>query len=753
MSHLRVIFYIIIFFSWYPISSQTVKGIIKKFDTNETLPFVTVKTNKELVFTNKYGFYSINVLKNDSITFSAVGFQTETIKGITKDSLLNIEMTEKEILLKDIIVVADTPNEMFNGINISVQKIKEIPTLFGESDIIKSLVFLPGVVPVSEASNGISVRGGATNQNLILLDNAPVYNLNHLFGLFSVLNPDAIKSLQFYKSYIPARFGGRLSSILDIDLYDGNANRLKKEISIGLISSRFKIDGPIKQNTTFSLALRSSYFSLFLLPSYFSFKTTGYNEFFNYWLYDINAKIKSKISEKVTLTTGFYNGQDYWVSKYGNKLENTTQQTVWGNVASTAKMEWILSSKIFSTTNLLFSHYNQNITNSGNFDNKFLKEGIKSELSDFGLKQTFDYYFKNNIQFNVGFDFIKHNIIPSYLTPSREIQVNKGTEANQFLELKLGNQKKIYSTLGVRIVRYQIEDSVFVKLEPRLGLNINLNKFKNISFSFTRNNQFIHQVSSNTVGLPLDIWLSSGKNIEPEKANQYSISFNSKKNTFEWQNEIYYKKYDKLLDFNSGFSLYNLTSSKIENFINNGIGYSSGIENHLKITKPYFSIDFAYTLSVSKLKIDGINNNKWYYSPQDRRHVFTSNGSFQIKPNKIKLGISFILYSGNPTTVPDAVINLYRNEHLQNYPNFIYTERNNFRMPVYHRADFNITFNGKTKFHKEKTTIFGIYNLYNRANPFYLDIKTIENNNIYSFNLVKIGVLPILPYISYNWKW
>jgi hypothetical protein len=753
MTFSNLIFYLIILLFHFTLSAQTVQGVIKKLGTDEPLPFVTVKTKNEVVISNKYGFYSINISKNESIIFSAIGDQSEIIKGVACDSLINIEMVEREIMLEDINVLAEKPNEMFNGTNISIQKIKEMPTLFGESDIIKSLAFLPGVVAISEASSGFSVRGGASNQNLILLDNAPVYNLSHLFGLFSVLNPDAIKSLQFYKSYIPARFGGRLSSILDVDLYDGNTNRVKKELSIGLISSRFKLDGPIKQNTTFSLALRSSYLSLFLLPSYFSFKNSGYNEFFNYWLYDVNAKIKTKINDKATFTYGFYFGKDYWISKYGNKLENTMQKTKWGNLASTAKIEWILTPKIFSTSNLILSTYNQKISTIGNFENKILIEGIGSELVDIGLKQTFDYYYKNNIQFIGGFDIIRHKITPSYLTPSTGKPVKIGIETTQFLEIKLGNQKKINTTLGVRSLQYLIDENYFNRLEPRLGLSLKLNKFKNISISYTQNNQFIHQISSNTVGLPLDIWISSGKSIDPEKANQYSISFNSRKSTIEWQNDFFYKSYNRLLDINNGVSLYNLGSSKIESYIKNGIGFSSGIENHLIITKSTYSFDFAYTLSVSKIKIEGINNNQWYFSAQDRRHVLTSNGVFQIKPNRIKIGVNFILYSGTPTTVPDGVINLYRNETLKNYPFFIYNERNNFRMPLYHRADVNLIIQGKTKFHKEKTTTIGIYNIYNRANPFYLDIKTSNNYNNYRFNIVKVGILPILPYISYNFKW
>jgi hypothetical protein len=658
--------------------------------------------------------------------------------------------------LDELTVLSTNNNDQHKGINISKLKILQTPTLFGESDILKTILTIAGVKPISEGNNGFSVRGGAPNQNLVLLDEVPVYNLNHLFGFISLINSDAIKNVQFYKSYIPAKYGGRLSSVLDIDLYDGNNETLKKELSIGLISSRFKIDGPLSSKATFSLNARASYLGLFLLPTYFSFKNGNKDQYFNYWLYDFSTKIKYSLNNKSTLTLGIYNGDDIWNTRSGASENLSKQNTNWGNFSFSGKYQKIINEKTFLNTQLIYSNYYQRISQKENTSQSNDPSGIKTHLFDIGFKNSIEYFQNANSKTVIGMELINHN-----LTPSQDINIKKSKRLSGFSNSIFIDQEKLIMNrlqlnLGIRGVNYYIQEKHYNVLEPRFYAGLKINKSNSFFMSYVKMTQFLHQISSNSIGLPIDIWITSNRDIPPQRSEQYSLGYSLKRTDFGIMMEFFNKKYNNLLDFKNGASLFNISDSNyLELIEGNGIGKAYGLEFQINKVFDRFSTELAYTYSVSKMKIENINNNNWYFSPYDRRHSLVSNFNFTLLKDKIFLTNNFVLYSGSPTTIPDAVINsLDPMLEWSNNSQLIYTSKNNFRFPLYHRSDFSVSIKGKTKFHKEKTWNFGIYNLYNRINPFYLDVKKVYvSPNTYTLDFVKVGILPILPFISYSLKW
>lgn len=752
----KTVLFLLLFIPTIICSAQKIYGTIKDSETGETIPYVSVRNSNGGSVSNKYGFYSMQFVVGDSLIFSAMGYNSVLIKGVLKDSLLNVFLSPTEYLLEAVTIESTKTPLVQEGTQITLQKIKDTPTLFGESDILKTLLFMPGVTPISEASNGYSVRGGAPNQNLVLLDDAIVYNINHLFGFVSIVNSDAIKNAQFYKSYIPSKYGGRLSSVLDIDLFDGNKEAIKKELTIGLVSSRFKIDGPISDKTTFSVSARASYFGLFLLPTYFAYKRGNKDQYFNYWLFDLNAKVKSQINKKSSLTTGFYLGNDNWNTLSGDNSDQSQQKTTWGNITFSSKYQTILNQKTFINSQVLYSNYHQKILNTDNTYGFKSLSGIQTELFDIGIKESLEYFFHSKAKVQIGIEVTKH-----YLSPSQNINNEKRKGINSvdnslFIELdaKIGQKSQIF--VGVRNVLYNVQKINYKRIEPRLSWNFKFNLQHSLSISYIESNQFIHQISSNTVGLPTDLWLTSTENIPPQHSTQISLGYFINMINSKFGFEIYNKNYSDLIDFKDGISLYNTSNDNFEEFIGGrGVGKSYGLEVSFSKNFNKHSFEASYTYGKSKVQIDAINFGKWYFSSQDRRHSLLGNLIVTVIPNRLTFASNFIFYTGTPTTVPDAVFPRKNPDGVvTNYPQLIYTSRNNFRFPIYHRADVSFSLKGKTKYHKDKTTSFGIYNIYNHTNPFYLDIRTTSSGgNMYNFDLVKVGILPILPYISYSLKW
>jgi hypothetical protein len=774
-------------FAWAQ-GSVTISGYVRDRASGEALIGATVQVTGTSVgvATNAYGFYALSLTPGRySLSIMYVGYKPLSItKEVAASETLQFELEENSEELDEIVISAEGGNSNVVSTQMSIAKldpklVKQIPAVLGEPDLIRAILLLPGVTAVADGAAGFNVRGGSADQNLILLDEATVYNSSHLLGLFSVANPDAIKSVTLYKGGIPARYGGRLSSVMDIRQREGNSKEFNGEAGIGLISARLLAEGPIvKDKSSFMVAGRRSYGDLFL--PLIDNKSTAY-------FYDLNAKVNYNINDRNQLFLSGYIGRDQF--SLGSIFNST-----WGNTAATLRWNHLFSQKLFANFSAIYSNYDYSLDQlttgaQYNWISRIISRDAKADFS-------YNLGTKTNLAF--GGEWKNYEFRPGDITPIKgstvkprtldnkyaietgayfsiehvmgPVTINAGIRHSSFarkgpqtLPVYENNQPVVYN---VQIGRY--ENGVVVgstsrtssqrintysNWEPRLALTAITSSSSSIKASYNRMYQYLHLISNTTAPQPTDLWVPSGNFIEPQMVDQYAIGFfkNLNGNKYEASIEGFYKDMNNLVDYVDGADL--ITNNTIETELLRGIGRGYGLEFLIRKKNGPLTGWVSYTLSKAERRVKGItesdpgiNGGQWYNANFDKPHNLSVVGSYQIN-KRWSLSSNFVITSGIPGTFP---VGRYEYAGLV-VPQFGF--RNQERLPTYHRLDVSATVKGKKKRWKNggHEWVFGVYNLYNRANAtsIYFTEDAENPGNVKAFKSYLFGILPS---VTYNFK-
>ena len=768
----------------------TLSGIVQEEKSNETLIGVNILFPDQSTgtITNEYGFYSITLPEGTyRLVLSYVGYseKTETItldQDIKKDFAL-VESAEslEEVVINENIEKLSIKKPQMSVNTLTSATIKQIPTVLGEADVIKAITLLPGVTNAGEGASGFNVRGGAADQNLILLDEAIIFNSSHLFGFFSVFNPDAIKDLKLYKGGIPARYGGRVSSVLDIYQKEGNSKNFKLSGGIGAVSSRLLAQGPIVKNKgAFLVGGRASYAHLFLPIIDDENNNKAY-------FYDLNTKLNYKLNDNNNLYLSGYFGRD--VFSISDSFENT-----YGNTVLNLRWNHLFSDKLFSNLSLIYSDYFYGL------ELDFVGFEWDSGITNFNLKYDFKHYLSNNFQLNYGINNIYYKFNPGEIKPNREDSgiireklIDKyANEFGAYVEAEHKISNKLTLKYGVRLSNFtrlgqdelnvyendnpllfneelQIYESAepigtksfdrsdnietFTNLEPRLALAYAFNRNTSIKASYNRMAQYLHLLSNTSSPTPLDVWTPSGKYIKPQLLNQYALGYfkTIKDNEYSFETEVFYKDIENRIDYIDGANL--IANNAIEQDILNGEARAYGLEIMFRKNEGKFKGWLAYTLSKSEQRTPGrtpletgINNNQWYSAAFDKTHDISFNGSYELN-EKWKFGGNFVFQTGQPTNYPSGQFQ-YQGITVPIYEGL----RNSERLPAYHRIDISATLTPrKNKNRKWKGEwVFSIYNLYNRRNA--ASIAFARNDETFVNEATRTSIFGIIPAFTYNFK-
>lgn len=782
----------------FPLSMQaqkvTVSGYIKDAKNGEGLIGASIFI-KELLTgttTNTYGFYSLTLPKgNYTLVATSVGYRKniKTINLNDKSVELNIELQEDGQELAEVVVRAEKEDNNVKAVEMSVNRvemktIKKIPALLGEVDLVRAIQLLPGVTTAGEGASGFNVRGGGIDQNLILLDDAPVYNSSHLFGFFSVFNPDAVKDVKLIKGGIPAQYGGRGSSILDVKMKEGNAKKLEVNGGIGLIFSRLSIEAPIvKDKASFIVAARRSYVDILAKPF-----LTGSSAGSQFNFYDLTAKVNYNINQKNTVFLSGYFGRDVFGQDFGFN---------WGNSTLSARWNHVFSNKLFLNNTAFYSNYDYYL--DSDLNNKRPNNSFKwrSNIVNYSYKPDFTYYISPDNTLTFGGQILTYDFKPGEATATSEgISRSFGQKSKNALELSayIGNEWKVSPKLtlqyGIRYSSYSYssQDSVsyqrkyvgisdsytsgydlitspntpgqtlqtYGNWEPRFSANLNLSDKSSIKLSYNRLAQYIHLLSNTAASTPLDVWTPSTNNIKPQIVDQVAFGFfkNYADNMFEASAEIYYKTLQNQIDYADGAQLF--LNPKVEKDLMFGDGRAYGLELFVKKNRGKLTGWLSYTLQRSERQIAGLNKGEWYPNRYDRTNTVNLVAQYEFN-KKWSFGSNFTYVTGVPYTLPEGKAS------YQGLPLSIINAgtRGNLRVPSYHRLDISATKkNKKALFGKgESEWVFSIYNLYNRRNPFSIytqqqdEIKRVTAEDAIKTQAVQFSVIgTFVPAVTYNMK-
>lgn len=748
----------------------TLSGTITAARTGETLIGASVRVQPTAAgtTTNEYGFYSLTLSKGTyTLEVSAVGLQPRQQQlQLEGDRVLNLSLEESPTELQAVVVKTgrrSIANPQMGLERITIAETKNIPMLLGERDVLKTIQLLPGIKNAGEGSSGFFVRGGAADQNLILLDEATVYNASHLLGFFSTFNSDAIKDVAVYKGGMPAQYGGRLSSVLDIKMNEGNNQEYDVSGGIGLISTKLNVEGPIqKGRSSFLLSGRRTYADLFLKLSPDS--NLNNNQLY---FYDLNAKLNYQLGAKDRLYLSGYFGRDQL-----GVAETFGMQ--WGNGTGTLRWNHIFSNRLFSNTSLIYSNFNYKISirsGSNDFD-------IFSQIRDFNLKEELQWYADSRNTLRFGFNSVYHTIRPGEITTASTttglnnqlrqrrhswengIYASNTYKASARVNLTYGARLTTFSVLGggdyynldaegrvTDTLSYKRGTIVktYVNLEPRLAVSYLFNPSASLKASYVRNVQNLHLVTNSTTGSPTDKWVASTNIIRPELSDQVALGWykNLDGNAYELTVEAYYKSLQNQIDYRTGANIF-INSDAIETQLLFGKGRAYGIEWLLRRQTGRLTGWLSYTLSKTERRIDGLNNNQWYNVRQDRTHDISVVASYQLN-NKWTLSANWIYYTGDAVTFPAGK---YR---VDDQVVFYYTERNGYRMPDYHRLDLGATLQLRKTRKSSSELAFGLYNAYGRENAYTISFRESEEDPQRT-EAVQTALFKYIPSISYNFK-
>ncbi len=777
---------------WIPFANAqdiTLSGYIKDANSGETLIGATVVIDELKTGTNSnaYGFYSLSIPPG-SYTFrvSYLGYTTfEQSLELTGDQTFDFELEETVVELEEVIISSEAADRNVTSLEMSVnqlniQTIRKMPSLLGEVEIIRSIQLLPGVSTVGEGASGFNVRGGSIDQNLILLDEAPVFNSAHLFGFFSVFNPDAVKDVKLFKGGMPARYGGRLSSILDVRMKEGNSRRFEMNGGIGLIFSRLSIEAPIiKDKASFIIAGRRSYADVLAQPFLNDdFEGSALN------FYDLTAKANYQINEKNQVFVSGYFGRDNF--RFGG-----VGGFEWGNQTGTIRWNHLFSQKLFANLTLYYSNYDYQINFEEEDEADQNSFDWRAEITNYGIKPEFSLFInpRNIIRFGgqaIVYEFEPGNAVGISEGEISDISLDEkyAIESSVFIENELTPSSRFSINYGLRLSHFNytgdgtaytygeapagIRPSVigaesfdqwesietYFNFEPRLSFKYQLTEKSSLKASFARTAQYIHLISNTTASVPIDVWTPSTNNIAPQTANQGAVGYfrNFQDNGYEFSIEAYYKRLDNVVDYIDGADL--VLNEFLEGEILPGDGRAYGLEFYLEKKKGNATGWISYTLSRSELQVDGINEGEWYPIRFDQTHSLSIVGFYQLN-KRWSFGANFALNSGTPVTFPTSRF------EQQGYiiPHNAEEGRNNVRLPAYHRLDLSATLDGKEKPNKrwKGQWVFSVYNAYNRRNPFSIFFRQQEQRvplgNPVTTDAVRLSVIgSFIPSISYNFS-
>ena len=766
---------LILFFSWATITTNaqikyTFSGTVKDSLTGEALigAYILFPDAKTSCSTNAYGFFSITLPRGNYLTrFTYLGYSPKTISlSLVSDIAEKIELQQNTVSMQEVTIRGEAPNRNVTSSEMSVQKldIKEsrtIPVLFGEQNIMATMQLLPGVKSAGEGNSGFYVRGGTADQNLVLLDEAPVYNTSHLLGFFSVFNSDAIKDVKLYKGGIPAEYGGHLSSVMDIRMNDGNSKEFGVSGGIGLISSRLSLEGPIvKDKGSFMISALRTYADLFL-----KLYADSNQKLFKLYFYELNLKANYSLGSLDHIYVSGYFGRD--VFNYGGRFG-----IQWGNATSTLRWNHLFSNRLFLNSSFIFSNYNYIISLEGanrQFD-------ISSGIQDFNLKEDFQYYLnpKSTIKFGVNSTY--HSFSPGTLKARNDTLLNnrilQGKTAlesglyfsqeyafNPALTLNYGARLSIFTMLGPgTFYTYDSEgdktDSAvyrnttvvknFFGFEPRFSMTYVLNKTNSIKASYTRIYQYLHLLSNSTSGNPTDLWLPTSKNIKPQCADQLVVGYfkNLSNNNYEVSVEVYYKTMNNLIDYKSGADI--ILNPDVESQLLFGKGRAYGTELFIKKKEGNLTGWISYTLSRTFRQFDGIDQGKRFPAKQDRIHDISIVAIYKVS-QKWTFASTWVFNTGDAVTFPSGI---YIIDGLRTP---FYTERNGYRMPDYNRLDFSATHLKKLRNKHERSWNFSVYNVYARRNAYAINFRP-DPGNPSRMQAVRLSLFSIIPSVTYNFK-
>lgn len=791
--------WMVLLFPWFILSSSwgqstpqkfTISGTVYEKGSGETLLGVVVLHENENIgtTTNAFGFYSMTLPAGEvTLLYRYVGFNTQRItfqldKNIKQDVYLENISTLSEVVISAEKQERSSEDSRMSTIEIPVDQIKEIPALLGEKDVLKAVQLLPGVQKGTEGNAGFYVRGGGPDQNLIILDDATVYNANHLFGFFSLFNGDALKSIELTKGGFPARFGGRLSSVLEMRMKDGNKENFKGEAGIGLISSRLTLEGPVvKGKSSFLMSGRRTYIDLLTQPL-IALSTSG-RETGGYYFYDLNAKYNHTINDKNRLYVSGYFGRDKFYFRYKSGLSKSTGDFRWGNATATTRWNHIFNDKVFANTSLIFTHYQFGIGTEEKSKTDEYTLRFSSGIQDWSLKYDIDYVPNPNHYIRMGTLLTYHRFRPSatvlkgsFLDDALESHVNiiESFENGLYAEDDWRVTEALKVNYGVRLSHYYTHGKHYVNPEPRFSARYMLARNLSLKGSYALMNQYVHLLSNTGIGLPTDLWVPATEQVGPQKSQQGALGLSKDlpEHNLLLSVEGYYKRMDGIIAYHDGASFMVLdfedpnvdNTMKWQDNIASGKGKSYGAEILLQRKRGKLSGWVGYTLSWTKHQFDEINFGKEFFARYDRRHDLSLVGIYKLS-EQLTLSATWVYGTGQAITLPLA--NYPAVQHSPSFShddsgwigNFVqtvedYGEKNGFRMKPYHRLDI------AAQWHKElkrctKTFELGLYNAYSRKNPFFYFISTepLDNSSGYTNKLKQISLFPIIPSISWSFKW
>jgi hypothetical protein len=745
-------------------STVVVSGSVRDKQTGESLIKAVVRI-QELpnagIISNEYGFYSLSLPKgNYSVVVSQVGYET-LVQKIKLDSsqTINFSLQTKNVL-KEVVVESSRKNDNLTKAQmgtetINMSAISKVPVIFGEKDLLKTIQLLPGVKSAGEGNSGFFVRGGGADQNLILLDEAPVYNATHLLGFFSTFNSDAIKDATIIKGNSPSQYGGRLSSVLDVKMKEGNNQDYTVNGGIGLISSKVSIEGPLQKNkSSFILSGRRTYADVFLKA------TEKFKDNILYF-YDLNAKANYQINAKNKIYVSGYFGRDELGLGQDFGID-------WGNKTGTIRWNKIISNKLFLNTSFIYSDYNYNVK----LKNGETNFNINSEIKDVNLKQDYTLYTNTQNTLRFGFNTILHNIRPSTFTGTvinsvaktgrngleNAVYLTNNYKATNQLTIDYGMRLSMYTLMGGDVYNiYQnglVSSSIklapssfgktYANLEPRITTNFRIDDEKSIKAGYARNVQHLHLLSNSVASSPSDQWIGNSYNIKPEIADQISVGYVTKvfKNNFEFTTEAYYKHLQNQIDYKDGAEIN--TVSDVESVLLYGIGRAYGLELLLKKKEGRLTGWIGYTLSKTERKIEGINGNNWYNARQDRTHDISVVGIYDLNDRWSISGV-FVYNTGDAVTYPTGKYN------LQGQTLYQYAARNANRMPAYHRLDFSATYEKNKTKRMHGSWNFSLYNVYGRENAYRISFKDDPNDPTRT-QIIRTALFKWVPSVTYQFK-
>ncbi|WP_346862415.1 TonB-dependent receptor [uncultured Draconibacterium sp.] len=782
----------------------TISGYISDVATGEMLINANVyaPVHQSGNISNVYGFYSVTLPAGDiSLQYSFVGYEKQEIKLNTlKDTVLNVSLKLAGEL--DEIVVSANKSKVertqMSMVEIQSAQLQKLPVLFGEPDVLKVIQLLPGVQSGAEGTSGIYVRGGGPDQNLFLLDGVPVYNASHLFGFFSVFNPSAVKTVKLYKGGFPARFGGRLSSVVDIRMKEGNFKEFKGEVSVGLISSRFSFEGPIvKDKTSFIVSGRRTYVDILAQPAFAiaNKQDSEGNVKAGYYFYDLNAKINHKFSDRSRLYLSTYMGRDkayskedyYYVNDHTRFDEKYDMGIGWGNITSALRWNYVYNPKLFSNATLTYSRYNFDVKERykdvSTKDDSFSEDYFQylSGINDVTTQFDFDYYPGGGHSIKFGASNIWHKFKPGVNHErsqnfSTDPQLNKvdttygnanvsAMEFSAFIEDNYKISPKFQVNLGLHFSMFHVQNTTYKSLQPRVSLRYLVNDRLSFKASYAKMSQYIHLLSSSTVSLPTDLWLPATANVKPQNSHQFAFGTSLKlAKGYDFTAEAFYKTMDNLIEYKEGSS-FSGVSKEWESKIETGEGWSYGAEFLLEKNIGKTTGWIGYTLSWANRKFENLNFGETFPAKYDRRHDLSLALTHKFS-DKFDIGLTWVYGTGNAVTLG-----------VQKYPSMLpkqsyyfgssgesaityYDGRNGYRMPSYHRMDISMNFH-KQKKRGVRTWSLGLYNAYSRQNPFYLywghQGTSGYNQQGYYFEnskpaLKQVSLFPVLPSVSYTFK-